>query len=75
MASMPHPFAGRDVLIVGAGVFGLSTARALLGRATPPRTITIVDRAASLGPSDRAASFDRTKNVRSRVLLRLMAAS
>ena len=67
MASTPHPFAGREVLIVGSGVFGLSTARALLSHATPPRHITIIDRAASLGPSDPAASFDRTKNVRDRV--------
>lgn len=51
-----------EILIVGAGIFGLSTAYHLAQRTTDPSTIVILDRASP--PSERAASTDINKIVR-----------
>lgn len=55
------PIIGKHVLIVGSGVFGLATARAILDDAAK---VTIVDRGQALGPMPDAASSDISKIIR-----------
>lgn len=51
-----------ETLIVGAGIFGLSTAYNLAQRTTDPSTIIVLDRASP--PSEHAASTDINKIIR-----------
>ncbi|KAJ6113403.1 hypothetical protein N7523_006720 [Penicillium sp. IBT 18751x] len=51
-----------EILIVGAGIFGISTAYHLAKRSSHPETITVLDRCSA--PSQDAASTDINKIIR-----------
>ncbi|KAI9737040.1 MAG: hypothetical protein M1834_000630 [Cirrosporium novae-zelandiae] len=64
MTTPPNP-SPESILIIGSGVFGLSTAHALINRSTIPKTTSITVLSPGGFPPPTAASIDSSRIIRS----------